>query len=88
MTDSLFIYSLLALNTLYIFLHIWHMRSRDQHDRDIIRALLSRDIGEFTHSKLLERPPAKEKKPEDELTPSDLMTDDQFSAYIKKQVKQ
>lgn len=83
---SLFILAVIVI--VFVVFHLWYVNSRDKREKDIIRAILSRNAYEYSETKLMEKSASKDTKNADDdlLTPSELMSNEQFAASIKKQL--
>jgi len=66
--------------------HAWYVKEHDKQTNMFTRALLSRDINDFTNSEIVQKTPNL-KKNVDDLIPIDELSDKQFEKIIKQQAK-
>ena len=65
-------------------IHAWNLHKSHQERKTWIKALLSKDLAEFTAAEVAEILPKKEKTPPD-LFPIEAMDDSDFYSMISKQ---
>ena len=82
MTEIILLIIILAL----LGYHAWYVNEHDKQTNMFTRALLSKDINDFTNSEIINKTP-KMKVKEEELIPFDELSDKQFEKIIKQQVK-
>jgi hypothetical protein len=74
---GLTILALLATNA-------WTLKQFHSQEKRLVKALLSKDLADFTSAELAEKP-SKKVKEEEELIPLSDLDDDQFKKMIDKQ---
>lgn len=82
MTEIILLIIILAL----LGYHAWYVSEHDKQTNMFTRALLSKDINDFTSSEIATKTP-KMKVKEEDLVPFDELSDKQFEKIIKQQAK-
>jgi len=77
--------TIITLSTLG--LHVWYVRKFYENEKRLMKAILSKDVSEFTNSELAERPQKREKEVEPDLIPESELDDEQFFKAISKTVE-
>lgn len=63
---------------------VWLIHQYHAQEKKLIKALLSKDVHEFTMSELAERPTKKEKEVESDLIPMSDVSDEEFHKALQK----
>jgi len=66
---------------------VWLIRENHTQQKRLIKAILSKDLTDFTMSELAEQPVSKQKEVDPDLTPLSELDDEQFTKMIKKQAQ-
>lgn len=83
MTDLIFGIIILALIAVIVFL----LKLYHEQERRLIKAMLSKDLKEFSDSEIADKPVKKSKGVEDDFVSMSEVDDEQFSKLIKQQVE-
>ena len=67
--------------------HAWYVREHDKEVKMLTKALMSKDLTEFTQSEVQEKKVNKTETPKDELVELKDLSDDQFNKMITNQIK-
>lgn len=67
-----------------IFLIIWLVKENNRQQKKLVKALMSKNVQEFTQAEIMEAPKKDFKPPEPDLTPLHEVSDDAFHKAIRK----
>ena len=79
---------LFVLSLSILAYHAWYVIEHDKQIKMLTRAVLSKDIHEFTNSEIKQKKVGKKEPPKDELVELKDLSDDQFGKLITKQLKE
>jgi DNA-binding HxlR family transcriptional regulator len=66
--------------------HAWYVKQHDQETKMLTKALLSKDLKDFTESEIREKKVGKQEPPKNELIELNDLSDEQFGKVITNQL--
>lgn len=80
-------YLLTSIIFVSLGIHIWFIKKYFEQEKKYIKALLSKDLNDFTYSEMAEKPVKKQKDDPEEFTPLSELDDDEFDNALKQYAK-
>ena len=65
-----------------LLIHVWFIRKYFEQEKRYIKALLSKDLNDFTYSEIAEKPIKKTKEEPDDLVPLSELSDKEWNEAI------